>query len=182
MTMNLHAASAPIFGRMLGNLDHCLGKADAHARARGADSADHLALRLAPDMLPLAAQVRIAADIARMAMARLADVEMPRYADDETTIEGLRQRLQSSWQWVAQVDAQAVNAAAEREIVLPQRGAEPLRLDGCSLLQRWALPNFFFHVTTAYALLRHAGVDLGKADYLGVLGTPQVSAGPNASR
>jgi hypothetical protein len=166
MTMNLHAASAPIFGHMLGSLDHCLGKAQAFAQGQGVDSADYLALRLAPDMLPLAAQVRIAADIARMAMARLADVEMPRHADDETTIERLRQRVHSSQQWVAEVDAQAVNAAADREIVLPQRGAEPLRLDGCSLLQRWALPNFFFHVTTAYALLRHAGVDLGKADYL----------------
>ncbi|CAN7760192.1 DUF1993 domain-containing protein [Pseudorhodoferax sp. LjRoot39] len=168
MTMSLHAASAPIMCRMLDNLEGCLAKAEIQDQARGSDSAVYLDLRLAPDMLPFVAQVRIAADIARMTMARLADVEMPRHADDETTLAALRQRLRASAQWVASVDAQAVNAAAGRQIVLPQRAAPPLHFDGCSLLQRWALPNFFFHVTTAYALLRHAGVDIGKADYLGL--------------
>ncbi|MBQ1765447.1 MAG: DUF1993 domain-containing protein [Aquincola sp.] len=168
MTMNLHAASAPIFSQMLANLDVCLGKAEAFAQARRFDSANYLALRLAPDMLPLASQIRIASDIARMTMARLAGVDMVRYADDELTIDALRQRLRQSCEVLSSFDAAVVNAAEDREIVLPQRTGEPLRFNGCSLLQRWALPNFFFHVTTAYALLRHAGVEVGKADFLGV--------------
>jgi len=167
MTISMHSASAPVFTRMLGNVNTWLDKAQAHAEVKKFDSANYLALRLAPDMLPFVSQVRIASDIARLAMAKLGDAEYPRYADDETTLEGLAERVRKSIAFVQSIDAARVDGSEAREIVLPQRTGDPLHFTGESFLQRWALPNVFFHTTMTYALLRQAGVELGKADYLG---------------
>ncbi len=167
MTMSMHGASAPIMLRMLGNLDHWLEKAQAHAAARSFESTVYLTMRLAPDMLPFSSQVRIATDMARLTMVRLGGGEFPRYADDETTLTALGDRVKKTIGFVQSFRPEQIDGSEEREIVHPQRAGEPLRFTGETFLQRWALPNFFFHVTTAYALLRHAGVDLGKADYLG---------------
>jgi hypothetical protein len=168
MTFCIHAASAPIFSRLLGNLVHWLEKAQAHAQAKGFDSANYMALRLAPDMLPFASQVKIAGDIARMAMCRLSGAETPKWPDEENTLETLIVRVRKAIEAVHAVRASDVQGVEAKPVVLPQRGGEPLQFTGESFLQQWALPSFFFHVTTAYALLRHAGVDLGKADYLGL--------------
>ena len=167
MTLSMHSASAPTFTRMLGNLNTWLDKAQANAEAKKFDSANYLALRLAPDMLPFASQVRIASDIARLAMSRLANAEYPRYADDETTLEALAERVRKSIAFVQSIDPAQLDGSDSREIVLPQRSGDPLHFTGENFLQHWALPNVFFHTTMTYALLRQAGVELGKADYLG---------------
>lgn len=167
MTMTLHAASAPIFGRMLNNLAVWLEKAQAHAEAKGFDSANFLSMRLAPDMLPFMSQVKIAGDIARMAMARLAGAELPKWPDDETTIAALIVRVRKAAEYVESFSAADLQGSDAREVQVPQRGRDPLVFTGETFLQRWALPNVFFHTTTTYALLRQAGVDIGKADYLG---------------
>lgn len=169
MTLSMYGASAPVFTRMLDNLLTWLDKAQAHAEAKKFDSANYLALRLAPDMLPFASQVRIASDIARLAMVRLGGGEFPRYPDDETTLEALAERVRRSIAFVQSYRAEQIDGSDAREIVHPQRGGDPLHFTGESFLLRWATPNAFFHTTTTYALLRHAGVELGKADYLGPL-------------
>jgi hypothetical protein len=167
MTISMHAASAPIFERMLDNLLGWLQKAEAHAETKRFDSANYLVMRLAPDMLPFASQVRIACDIAKTAVAQLAGVEAPKFADGEATLEALGERVRKTLAFVRSISPAQIDGSAANEIVLPQRSGDPLRFTGESFLQRWALPNFFFHATTTYALLRHAGVDVGKADYLG---------------
>jgi uncharacterized protein len=168
MTLSMHAASAPILARMLTSLAAWLDQAQADCEAKGVDPATLLTSRLAPDMLPFDAQVKIAADIGRMTLARLAGTELSKWPDEPASLAALAARVRETVVQVEAFDAAAVDAGQTREIVLPQRGGDPLRFEGLVFLQRWALPNFFFHVTTAYALLRHAGVPLGKADYLGL--------------
>jgi hypothetical protein len=167
--MSMHAASAALYVRMLRNLQTWLDKAEAHAAAKGFPSANYLALRLAPDMLPFSQQVVIACEVARMAVARLGVLELPAWTGKDDSLLALRERVQDAIAWIASVSPNRLADSAGREIVLPQRQGDPLHFSGESLLQRWALPNFFFHATTTYALLRHAGVDLGKADYLGTM-------------
>jgi uncharacterized protein len=167
MTISMHSASSPTFARMLGNLLTWLHKAQAHAEVKKFDSANYLSMRLAPDMLPFASQVRIASDIARLAMVRLGGGEFPRYADDENTLEALAERVRKSIAFVQSYKPEQIDGSDGREVVHPQRTGDPLHFTGESFLQRWALPNVFFHTTMTYALLRQAGVDIGKADYLG---------------
>jgi hypothetical protein len=169
MTMNMYTASAPLFERQLANLSTWLDKAAVHAQALRFDSANYLGLRLAPDMLPLSAQVRAAGEIAKLAVARLADIEAPPSPAGEPTLDGLREHVRLTREFLLSVDPQRCAGSDTREIVLPQRGGDPLHFVGETFLQRWALPNFFFHATTAYALLRQGGVVLGKADFLGPL-------------
>jgi hypothetical protein len=166
MTISMHSASAPVFGRMLANLLTWLDKAEAHAAARKFDSANYLGLRLAPDMLPFVRQIQIASDSAKGCMARLAGQEVPSWEDNESSFEALRARVRKTIDYVASIPAASLEGSQTRQISVPRRSGEPLRFDGESFLKHYALPNFYFHVTTAYALLRHAGVDLGKADYL----------------
>src|ERR1700704_7070908 len=116
MTMTLHAASAPIFGRMLNNLASWLEKAQAHAEAKGFDGANYLTMRLAPDMLPFVSQVRVAGDIARMAMARLAGAELPKWPDDETTIAALIVRVRKAAQYVESFSAADLQGSDAREV------------------------------------------------------------------
>jgi uncharacterized protein len=167
MSISMHSASAPVFVRMLGNLLTWLDKAEAHAAARKFDAANYLGLRLAPDMLPFTRQIQIASDAAKGAMARLAGVEMPKWEDNEASLADLRARVRKTIDYVQGFSAAQIDGSEGREITVVRRAGE-LKLDGESFLKHYALPNFYFHVTTTYALLRHAGVDVGKSDYLGV--------------
>ena len=164
--MSMYGASVPVFQRQLGALLVWLDKAEAHAQARGFETVNYLQLRLAPDMLPLVAQIRIASDAAKGCAARLAGQEIPKFEDNEASLPELRQRVQKTLDYLASVPAAAFVGSDSREIVIPMRNRDPVQLSGEVYLKHWALPNFFFHVTTAYALLRHAGVALGKGDFL----------------
>jgi hypothetical protein len=168
MNLTMHSASVPVFTRMCGNLLKWLEKAEAHAQARKFDPNNYLGLRLAPDMLPFSRQVQIATDNAKGCTARLAGMEVPKWEDNEATVDDLRARLRRTIDFVQSIPVERFDGAEAREIVLPVRQGDPLRFDGEGYLKYYALPNFFFHVNMAYALLRHAGVEVGKADYLGV--------------
>lgn len=167
MADSMFAASVPVFQRMLGNLLKCLDKAEAHAQARGFSPDNYLVLRLAPDMLPFTKQIQIASDAAKGCAARLAGQEVPKWDDTEATFAELRARVQRTLDYLGSVPAAAFDAAAAREVVIPMRNRDPLVFTGDNYLRHFALPNFYFHVTTTYALLRQAGVPLGKGDYLG---------------
>ncbi len=125
-----------------------------------------LAARLAPDMLPLASQVRIACDSAKFCASRLGGSDAPKFADDEKTLAELKERVRRTVVYLQSVPPESIDGSEDRDITVPRRG-EPMVMKGEAYLKHFALPNFFFHITTAYALLRHNGVELGKADYLG---------------
>jgi uncharacterized protein len=167
MGISMHSASAPVFTRLLGNAIQWLDKAQAHAEAKKFDASNYLGLRLAPDMLPLARQVQIASDAAKGCMARLAGVDVPKWEDNEASLADLRQRMQKTLDYVASFSAAQVDGSEDRMVEIPRRNAEPLRMGGEAYLKHFAMPNFYFHCTTLYALLRAGGVELGKADYLG---------------
>jgi hypothetical protein len=167
MSLTMYSASAPVFSRILGNMLGWLDRAEAHAQARKFDANNYLGLRLAPDMLPLARQVQIVSDAAKGCMARLAGTEIPKWADDEATVEALRERIRKTVAYVQSFDAAQLEGADSRAIVVPMRVGDALQFSGENFLKHYALPNFYFHATTTYALLRHAGVELGKADFLG---------------
>lgn len=166
MSLSMHSASVPVFVRMLGNLIQWLEKAEAHAAARKFDPELLLKARLAPDMLPLPQQIQIACDSAKFAAARLGGVEGPKFEDNETTLAELKARVRKTIEFVQSVPAASFEGSDEREVTLQRRDG-PLTLEGLAYLQHFALPNFFFHATTTYALLRHSGVELGKGDFLG---------------
>jgi hypothetical protein len=166
MSLTLHAATAPAFAKMLANMLAWLDKAQAHAEARRFDTANYLGLRLAPDMLPLTRQIQIACDGAKGCMARLAGIEVPKWDDTEATLDELRARIRRTQDYVAGFTPEQLAGSETREIVVPTRTAE-LRFSGEEYVRHFVLPNFYFHATTTYALLRHAGVEIGKRDYLG---------------
>ncbi len=168
MSLTMHSASVPVFTRLLGQLERWLDKAEAHAAAKKFDPAVYLGARLAPDMLAFTKQVQIACDAAKFGVARLAGVSAPKFEDDEASIAELRERIRKTVAFISSVDAALVDGSDARDIVVPRRDGS-ITMSGEAYLKQFALPNFFFHVTTAYALLRHGGVDLGKADYLGPL-------------
>jgi hypothetical protein len=167
MSLSMHAASVPVFVRMLGNLLTWLDKAEAHAQARKFDVNNFVGLRLAPDMLPFSRQIQIATDTAKGCVARLAGLEVPKWDDNEATFDDLRARVRKAIDYVQSIPPAQIDGSEQREIVLPMRSGDPLRFTGENYVRFWVLPNFFFHVTTAYALLRHGGVEIGKGDYLG---------------
>jgi hypothetical protein len=162
----MHSASVPVFVRMLGNLTVWIDKAEAHAKARNFDADLFLLTRLAPDMLPFTRQVQIACDGAKFGAARLAGVEAPKFEDTEATLPQLRERIAKTVAFVTSVPVEKIDGSEDREVTVPRRDG-PLLLKGEVYLKHFVLPNLFFHLTTAYALLRHNGVDLGKADFLG---------------
>jgi len=168
MTISMHSASVPIFVRMLGNLLTWLDKAEAHATAKKFDTSVLLASRLAPDMLPFTNQIQIACDAAKFGVARLGGVEAPKFEDTETNLAELRTRVQKTIDYVQSVPASQIDGSDDRDITVPRRDG-PMVVKGETYLKNFVLPNFFFHVTTTYALLRHNGVDLGKSDFLGPL-------------
>jgi uncharacterized protein len=168
MSITMYSASVPIFVRMFENLSACLDKAEAHALAKKFDPSVYMSARLAPDMLPFPKQVQIASDAAKYCIARLAGIEAPKFEDDETTLGELRQRIRRTVDFLKSVSAAQIDGSDDKDIVVPRRDG-PMTLKGEVYLKHYALPNFFFHVTTAYALLRHNGVELGKGDYLGAM-------------
>ena len=168
MSLSMHSASAPIFVRTLNNMLSWLDKAQAHAEMRKFDTANYLGLRLAPDMLPLTRQIQITTDGVKACMARLAGMEVPKWDDNEASLDELRARITKTIDYVKTFSAASIDGTEAKEIALPQRKGDPLLYSGEVFLKHYALPNFFFHATTTYALLRHAGVELGKRDYLGV--------------
>ncbi|HEY2275817.1 MAG TPA: DUF1993 domain-containing protein [Steroidobacteraceae bacterium] len=166
MKISMHAMSVDVFTRALGNLSALLEKGQAHATQRKFEPAVLLASRLAPDMLPLTRQVQLAGDISKNSVARLAAQEPPRFPDTETSFEELHARIARTLDYLKSVPASALEGAETRDIKLPS-GDRTLEFKGLDYLQHWAIPNVFFHVTTAYAILRHNGVELGKRDFLG---------------
>lgn len=165
----MYQSSAPVFIRMLGNLSTLLDRAQAHADAKKFDSAVYLPSRLAPDMLPFSKQVQIACDAAKGCMARLAGVEIPKHADTETTLAELKARIATVIDYVRSFTPEQIDGSEHKEIVLKLGPKQDriLNFNGVQFLQGFAMGNFYFHVTTAYALLRHQGVEIGKSDYLG---------------
>jgi len=152
--------------RALANLDTILDKAVASAEARKFDPAVFLGARLAPDMFPLTRQVQIACDFCKGVMARLGGVENPAMADTETTFAELKARIAKTLDFIESLKPERVEGSEEKEIVLPMRSGER-RFKGMQYLLGFAYPNFYFHVTTAYNILRHNGVEIGKTDFIG---------------
>ncbi|MDE2095138.1 MAG: DUF1993 domain-containing protein [Burkholderiales bacterium] len=168
MSITMHSASVPVFVRMLGNLGTWLDKAEAHAQAKKFDPAVYLGARLAPDMLPFTKQIQIACDGAKFGVSRLAGVEAPKFDDNEANIAELRERVRATVAFIQSVPASKIDGTEDKDVTIPRRDG-PMTLKGEFYLKHYVMPNFYFHLTTAYALLRHNGVDLGKADYLGAL-------------
>jgi len=151
----------------LGQLEAWIAKATAHAQAKGYDPNVLAGMRLAPDQFPFARQVMIACDTAKLAVARLTGLAAPKHEDTETTLPELAQRIRSVVAWLGTMAPEAFAGAAERVVSQPRWEGRVMR--GADYFVEHAVPNFYFHLTTAYALLRHAGVELGKRDYLGQL-------------
>jgi len=166
MTMSMYAASIPVFQNTLRNLVHLLDKGEASAQARGFDPSALTTYRLAPDMLPFTKQVQIACDAAKLCAARISGVDAPKFEDNEATFAELKDRVQETLAYLETVPASAVDGAEDKQITFPVGRDKTRTMSAQTYLTTWALPNFFFHVTTTYAILRHNGVDLGKADYL----------------
>jgi hypothetical protein len=162
----MYAMSVPVFVKTLGNLSSILDKAAAHAQAKKIDPAVLLAARLFPDMFALAKQVQVACDFAKGAVARLAGVEPPKDDDSERTFDDLKARIARTIEYVSGFGEAQFEGADEREVVLKIRD-RTLSYRGLPYLAHVALPNFFFHVVTAYDILRHNGVELGKRDFIG---------------
>jgi len=166
MSISLYDASVPVFRQMLGSLSAVLGKGAAQAAARGFDPAVLLHARLYPDMFPLVRQVQIACDTAKNGVARIAGVEAPRHADNDQSIEELQARIATVLEYIEGIGRERIDGQEAREVTVPLRDSS-LRFEAQHYLLHWALPNFYFHVATAYDILRHNGVELGKRDFLG---------------
>jgi hypothetical protein len=166
MKASMYAFSVPVFVKTLGNLSAILAKGAGYAEQKKFDPAVLLAMRLAPDMYPLTMQVRIACDFAKGAVARLAGEEPPKWEDSETTIAELQARIARTIEYIGTFAPARFDGAETRTVTLTIRG-EPIEYAGLPYLAHVVLPNFFFHATTAYDILRHAGVELGKRDFIG---------------
>lgn len=166
MSVSMYQASVPALIRGLNNLSAILDKAAADAAARHIAPEVLLNARLAPDMFALTRQVQIASDSAKGCAARLAGVDVPSYADDEASFADLQQRIAKTVAFLQGFNAAQIDGSETREVVLKVRGDE-IRFSGQNYLLGFVLPNFYFHLTAAYAILRHNGVALGKMDYLG---------------
>jgi hypothetical protein len=165
MALSMYQASVPVFNKMLGNLDHLFDKAVADAAARKYDPAVLLQSRLAPDMFAFTRQVQIACDHAKGAPARLAGVEVPKFDDNETSFEQLKARVQKTRDFIAGLKPEQIDGSEERVITV-KAGPREFTFKGQDYLLTYAMPNFYFHYTTAYALLRHNGVAVGKTDFV----------------
>ena len=166
MTFSIYSASIPVFKQILGSLAAILDKAETHAQDKKIDPNALLQFRLFPDMLPFVRQIQIATDFAKGCCARLAGEEVPAWDDVETSFEDLIARIDRAVAYVEGLDPAKFENAEDRDITLTRRG-ETSVVKGLAYLQTQAQPNFFFHLTTAYAILRKNGVEIGKKDYLG---------------
>ena len=166
MTLSMYQASVPVFVRALGNLAHVLKKGQEHAKAKNVTDEVLLQTRLIPDMLPLVKQVQIAADMATRGAARLAGVEPQKFDDNETTFEQLHDRIDRAIEYINGFKSEQIDGSEARAIHLKMRNGE-LNFDGQNYLLNFVIPNLFFHCTTTYNLLRVAGTEIGKTDFIG---------------
>ena len=166
MTMSMYQASVPLFKTLLGALSNNLDKGAAFAKAKGVDPSVLINSRLAPDMFPLSRQVQIATDQAKGGVARLAGLEVPAYEDNETTFDQLKARIAKTLAFIDSVKPAQIDGSENREIVLKMRSGD-VKYTGQRYLIGSVIPNFTFHCTTAYNILRHNGVEIGKRDFLG---------------
>jgi hypothetical protein len=166
MHISMYQASAPRFAHMLRSLSALLDKAQAHCEAKKIDPLALTQFRLYPDMFPLTRQVQIACDTAKGAVARLAGADIPKHEDTEQTFADLKARIAKTVDFIESVPAAKVDGTEDKEVVLKMRAGD-MKFTGLQYLLGFAYPNFYFHVTTAYNILRHNGVELGKRDFLG---------------
>ena len=166
MTLSMYQASVPRFINALNNLSAILDKAQAHVDAKKLDEATLTSFRLFPDMLPMARQILIATDTAKGLAARLAGVDIPVYEDTEKTLGELKVRIAKTVAYLQTFRPEQIDGTEDKEIVI-KRGDKETRYTGMQFLLGHAVPNVYFHITTAYNILRHNGVEIGKRDYLG---------------
>jgi hypothetical protein len=166
MPLSLYQASVLAFQKTLAAESAILDKAAGYAEAKKIDPSVLLQARLYPDMFPFAKQVQLTSDFAKGASARLAGAEVPSYADTEATFDELKARIAKTVSFISSLKREQFDGAEEREINL-KVGGRPMSFNGQDYLIHFALPNFYFHATTAYAILRHNGLDLGKRDFMG---------------
>jgi hypothetical protein len=167
MPLSMYTASIPVFRQMLGSLDSILAKAETHIAEKKIDPNALLQARLFPDMFPLTRQVQLASDFAKGAAARLAGADVPSYEDKEQTFDELHARIGKTLAFIDSIPAERFEGSETREIVIMPGTPRERKFAGKSYLLHYALPQFYFHVTTAYAILRHNGLDVGKRDYIG---------------
>ena len=166
MNISMYNASIPPMIKSLGNLEAILDKAIAHAAARKIDDAAFVEARLFPDMFPFARQIRIATDMSKGAGARLAGIDIPKFEDNEKTLPELKARVRKAIDFLKTLAAAQIDGSEDKAITLTA-GSNTFNFKGLDYLNSWVLPNFYFHVATAYNLLRHGGVEIGKMDFLG---------------
>jgi hypothetical protein len=167
MTISMYAASVPVFKQMLGGLSHFLAKAEAHATAKNIAPEVFLQSRLYPDMFNLMRQVQIACDFAKGTCQRLAGNEVTPIADAEVTFADLQARIAKTLELIGAISAASIDGSEERVIVTSPGTTRERTFAGQAYLLTYAIPHFFFHTTTAYAILRHNGVEIGKKDFVG---------------
>lgn len=166
--MSLYHATIPVFRQMLGALAGIMDKAAAHAEAKKIDASVFTNGRLSPDMFPFTRQIMIATDFAKGASARLCGLEAPKFDDTETTFAELKTRIAKTLDYIATLKPEQFNGAETRDVTIQLRG-EPTTFKGRAYLFHFVLPNFYFHTTTAYDILRHMGVEIGKPDFIHAL-------------
>src|SRR5688572_20779526 len=166
MKISMHAMSHDVFRKALEQLLYIMEKGVANAKARNFDVSVLVNARLAPDMFPFVKQIQLTSDFAKNSMARLAGIDPPKFEDSEATMDDLVARVKKTLDYIGTVSAAALEGSETRDIKIPLRD-RTLEMKGLPFLQNWAIPNFFFHYVTAYNLLRHNGVDIGKRDFLG---------------
>ena len=166
MKISMYAMSHDVFRKSLAQLLHVMEKGVANAKSRKFDTGVLAGSRLAPDMLPFTKQIQLTSDFAKNSMARLAGVDPPKFEDNETTMDELLARVKKTIDYIDSVPPASLEGSETRDIKIPLRD-RTVEFKGLAFLQFWALPNFFFHHVTAYNLLRHNGVDIGKRDFLG---------------
>jgi hypothetical protein len=167
MSLSTYTASVPVFRQVLGSLAAILEKAESHADLKKIEPDALLKARLFPDMFPLLRQVQVAADFAKGTVARLGGVEVPRYEDIETDFAGLQARIAKTLAFIDSVPREAIEDGATREIIVGSGDKQRTFDGGHTYLLHYSLPHFYFHATTAYAILRHNGVEIGKKDFIG---------------
>jgi hypothetical protein len=166
MKISMYAMSHDVFRKSLSQLLHVMEKGIANAKSRNFDTGVLAGSRLAPDMLPFTKQIQLTSDFAKNSMARLAGVDPPKFEDNETTMDELLARVKKTIDYIDSLPPASLEGSETRDIKIPLRD-RTVEFKGLAFLQHWALPNFFFHHVTAYNLLRHNGVDIGKRDFLG---------------
>lgn len=166
MSLSMSAVALPTIRRMLGNLNEILVKAQSHCETKKIDPTALLQARLFPDMLALPRQIQIACDGVKFAVARLGSAEAPKFEDNEATFDELRARIANTLAFVNSVSASAIDGTETKTITIPMRD-KSIEMPGQAYLMHFVLPNLYFHVATAYAILRHNGVEIGKRDFLG---------------